>query len=252
MKKTVSCNLLSIAASAVVCILPKSAVAQPTGTAIMTKTGAVYAHAHTLSQDWAATIGLGKLHMSMKILMQQEGIKSHIDMNTKMNMPGKAGAHNPFAHGISTVMVCNGKDIAIYLPMNNTYTVRPIPTSGPERQAMLSQTAGMVPNMTHLDGKFSFIKSGMVGKTPVWEVSYQANKGPKLPMVFYIDRSNYHVKQLTMDVTTPMGASQVVMTLLGEKINPHFPASLFVFVPPKGAHKSETPMMGMPGMGGPG
>ena len=251
MKKTDSCNLPAIAACAIVSILPVNAAAQPTGNAIMSKTGAVYSHAHTLSQDWAATMGFGKMHMSMSILIRQEGIKSHVDMTTQVKMPGKINSQNPYAHGIKTEMVSNGKDIAVYVPMNNSYTITPIPNSGPARQAMLSQTSGMVPNMAHLDGKFTLIKTGMVGKTPVWEVSYKANKGAKIPMVFYVNRANYHIKQITSSVPTPMGTTQVVMTLLSEKINPHLPASLFVFVPPKGAHKSSMGMMGMPGAGGP-
>lgn len=222
---------------------------------ILTKVNSAYAGMKSYQADMIMDVPMPQGKMTMNTVMKQAGSKMAMKVTGKMPQGAPAGSFN-------MDMVLDGKNMYMYIGMLNQYIKTPI---NPQMQSMMNQQrsspdqilkavkAGSVKKLADstVDGKPVFVLSALQ-PTP------QGSSNVKL----FIDKSTYHIRR--MEGLSPAmagmggmgggmmgggGGGGVSATIRNEKINPAFPASTFVFTPPKGATEMKMPAGG--GMGAP-
>ena len=206
---------------------------------IMTKMASAYGTMKTYQAEMTMNMGgaNGKA-TSMKMDVKTAGEK----MAMKMTSSGGAAA----GFGGNMSMVMDGTNMYTYLPAMNQYMKMPV---NPSMKAMLKQQGATPDQMVKQlqGGTFKKLADATVDGKPAFVVSATDPKKPSDPPAkLYIDKATYRLKKIegSSPAGGPMGGMMTTIMIRNEKINPAFPASTFVFTPPKGAKPMQNPMMG--------
>ncbi len=207
--------------------------------AILSKVNSAYGNMKSYQADMIMDMAgpQGKTKMTMTIM------KSGEKMAMKMVTTGGGGGG---MMGGNMSMVMDGVNMYMYMPTMNQYMKMPV---DPSMKAMLKQqssTPDQIMKMVQGGSVKKLADSTIEGKSTFVLEATDSKKPAQGKSKMYIDKATYRLKKIEGAAPTggPMGGSGATILIRNEKINPTFPASTFVFTPPKGAKVMQNPMGG--------
>jgi outer membrane lipoprotein-sorting protein len=214
---------------------------------IVKKTNAVYSAAKTYQATFQMDMSMGTMGSVSQLIDIKMIPNQKASMTSKPN--GKATGQFAMQAGqISTQMVDDGKFSYTYMPMMNQYLKRPH-VAGTNNNG-LSMMLPQLGNTKNDKATYKLLPASTINGKSAYAIEIGSANGTPFggAIVVYIDKANYHLLQMNMNMSgsaTQGQAMKMNMAVKNEKFNAPIPAGVFTFTPPKGATEMKNFGMGM-------